>query len=274
MLANARDHYNHVTDAWKEFMGDNFHFGYFETEEMEISRAAEILIEKMLELCSVSEDSRILDVGCGIGAPAFYIHEKLGCAIDGISTSERGIQLATESSREKGYHDVRFKVADGLSNGFPDGTFDIVWIMEASHLMPDKRGLARECLRVLKENGTLVLCDLLMMLPIQRLLWHFMTNARRDMQVLKTFGPAALISLGTYCNVLIEAGFREVTVIDITQQTLPTMRSWKENALRSDNGETHTFSLEDVRQFAYGCEILEDFFNNGVLGYGMLRAMK
>ena len=32
MPVNAKSHYDHVTDAWKEFMGDNFHFGYFETE--------------------------------------------------------------------------------------------------------------------------------------------------------------------------------------------------------------------------------------------------
>jgi hypothetical protein len=39
MPTNAKDHYNHVTDSWKEFMGDNLHFGYFETEDMELPRA-------------------------------------------------------------------------------------------------------------------------------------------------------------------------------------------------------------------------------------------
>jgi len=157
MPRTAGSHYDFVTDAWKEFMGDHFHFGYFETEDMELSRATEVMIEKMLELCDVSGDSRILDVGCGIGGPAFYIHEKFNCAIDGISTSERGVELANITSKEKGYHDVKFKVANGLRNGFPDNTFDIVWIMETSHLIPNRVALFRECSRVLKENGTIVL---------------------------------------------------------------------------------------------------------------------
>jgi 2-polyprenyl-3-methyl-5-hydroxy-6-metoxy-1,4-benzoquinol methylase len=67
MPINAQDHYDQVTDAWKEFMGDNLHFGCFETEDMELPQATEMLIEKMLELCDIAKKTRILDVGCGIG---------------------------------------------------------------------------------------------------------------------------------------------------------------------------------------------------------------
>jgi 27-O-demethylrifamycin SV methyltransferase len=144
MKIDVKTHYDHVTDAWKEFMGDNLHFGYFESEDIELPRATDMMIEKMLELCDITKDSRILDVGCGIGGPALYIYEKFSCTIDGISTSERGVQLANESSNKKGFHDVRFKVADSLDNGFSDKTFDIVWIMESSHLITDKKRLFQE----------------------------------------------------------------------------------------------------------------------------------
>jgi 27-O-demethylrifamycin SV methyltransferase len=276
MPTSAKDHYNQVTDAWKEFMGDNFHFGYFETEDMELPQATEMLIEKMLELCHIDKNTRILDVGCGIGGPAFYICEKFACAIDGISTSERGVQSAATTSKEKGYHDVRFKVADGLSNGFPDSTFDIVWIMEASHLITDKRGLFQECYRVLKKDGTLVLCDIiqLMLLPMHRGLWHFVTHGKEYYQLMKTFGPAQVITLGTYCDRLIEAGFGEVTTIDISQHTIPTMRWWRDNALRYAGTETTASSQEYADRFTHGCEILEGFFTQGLFGYGMLRAEK
>src|SRR4030042_5549423 len=117
-------HYDYVTDSWQKFMGDNLHFGYFETPDMELSRATDMLIEKMLELCSVTKKSKILDVGCGIGKPAMYIHKKFRADITGISTSERGIQLANAASKEKGYDaSVRFVVADGQKHGFPDNSF-------------------------------------------------------------------------------------------------------------------------------------------------------
>ena len=275
MPRTAGSHYDFVTDAWKEFMGDHFHFGYFETEDTELSRATEIMIEKMLELCDVSGGSRILDVGCGIGGPAFYIHEKFNCAIDGISTSERGVELASITSKEKGYHDVNFKVANGLSNGFPDSTFDIVWIMETSHLIPNRVALFRECSRVLKENGTIVLCDLVVLMrPIYRVLWHAARNAKKYVRNLRAWGPAQLGYPGNYCDSLITAGFREVTFINITEKTLPTMKWWKNNALRYRDSKTNAFSKEDVQEFIYGCETVEELFNDGVLGYGIVRANK
>lgn len=276
MPVDASEHYDHVTDSWKEFMGDNFHFGYFESEDMDIAEASVMLIEKMLELCEINEDSRVLDVGCGIGAPALYLHERTGCEIDGISTSSRGVQLAGAAARERGCGRVRFKVADGLDNGFPDASFDVVWIMEASHLIPDKRGLMRECHRVLKDGGTLALCDVtqLMLMPMHKGVWHFIRHLREYYQLMKTFGPARVITLGNYCDLLIEAGFSEVTAIDVSRKTLPTMTRWKNNALRylSDGGAA--FPRKDVECFIRGCGIDEDFFRQGIYGYGMLRARK
>jgi 27-O-demethylrifamycin SV methyltransferase len=276
MPIDAKSHYDNVTDAWTEFMGENFHFGYFETADMELPQATEMLIEKMLEYSDISGESRVLDVGCGIGGPAFYIHERYGCAIDGISTSERGIQLASAASEEKGYDNVRFKVADGVSNGFPDQTFDVVWIMEATHLITDKKGLFRECFRVLKEGGTLVLCDIIQLkiIPLHKGLWQFVTHGKEYYHLMKTFGPAQVISLGTYCDRLIEAGFGEVTTIDISRYTIHTMRWWKDNALQYGGGNVTVPEKEYADRFTRGCEILEDFFTTGPYGYGMVRATR
>ncbi len=276
MPVNAKDHYNRVTDAWKVFMGDNLHFGYFETEDMELPEATDLLIEKMLEFCDISPESRILDVGCGIGSPALYIHEKFGCAIDGISTSERGVHLAAAAARERGYDRVRFKVADGLDNGFPDETFDIVWIMEASHLIYDKRRLFRECRRVLEPGGTLVLCDItqLELLPIHRGLWRFFRHINEYYTLYKTFGPAQVLSLGTYCDRLVEAGFDRVTALDISAKALPTMTRWKENALRYLENQGDSLPRKYVDLFIRGCAIDERYMQQGHFGYGIVKAVK
>jgi len=276
MPVNAASHYDHVTDAWKKFMGDNFHFGYFETEDIGLSSAAERMIDKMLELCDISADSRVLDVGCGIGGPAFYMHERFGCAIDGISTSEQGVRLAAMTGEEKGYDNVRFKVADGRSTGFPEGTFDIVWVMETSHLITDKKGFLRECHRVLRDGGTLALCDLVQAraIPIHKGLFNLLAHLREYYRLLKTWGPAQLITLGTYCDHLKEAGFREVLVLDITPNAAPTLSRWRENALRYREGGEDGDIQDIARVFVEGCEILQSFFAKGIFGYGMLRARR
>jgi 27-O-demethylrifamycin SV methyltransferase len=277
MPVDAKEHYEHVTDAWKEFMGEHLHFGYFESKDMDLARATEVMADKMLELCPITADSRVLDVGCGIGGPAFYLHSKTGCSIDGISTSERGVELANAASREKGYDNkVRFKVADGMDNGFPDETFDVAWVMESSHLMADKRRLLRECYRVLKKGGTLVLCDLisLMNMPFYREMIVYALRYKEFMRLLKAFGPGNVTRLGIYCDFCVEAGFREFTAFNITEHTTPTMMRWRDNAIRFRDNESGDFSREDVEDFIAGCETLDKFFRKGRFGYGMLRAIK
>jgi 27-O-demethylrifamycin SV methyltransferase len=272
----AAEHYNRVTDSWKEFMGDNLHFGYFETPNAPLKRATDALIERMAGLCRIARESRVLDVGCGVGGPALYLHEQRGCAIDGISTSVRGVELANGASEARGHgRYVRFRVADGCDNGFPPASFDVAWVMESSHLMHDKKSLFRECRRVLKPGGALVLCDIMLLdvLPRGRELLRYAARAADYLRLLRAFGNARVNSPGAYCNGLVGAGFRNVTVIDSTAETLPTLTLWKMNASVHAGG-IGGFSPTDVRRFMAACDSLEDFFTKGIFGYCMVRAEK
>lgn len=276
MARDSAVHYDGITDAWLEFMGENLHFGYFATPDMELSEAATAMIDRMLALCDLSGESRVLDVGCGVGAPALYIYEKCGCSVDGISTSERGVRLAAESARRKGVGKVRFTVADGMDNGFPDSSFDVVWIMEAVHPVPDKRALFCESHRVLRDGGRLVLCDLaqLRSLPFLRGLRHFLADARANLFAPDVWGPAQVLSMGSLCDLLVDAGFARIWAVNITEKVLPTLRCWRENALRFRNKATDAQAARYAVAFARACTGLERAFNEGLMGYGMIRAEK
>jgi 27-O-demethylrifamycin SV methyltransferase len=276
MTDEAANHYDMVTDMWKEFMGDNLHFGYFESEDMELSRATELMIERMLDLCDISENSRILDVGCGIGGPAIYLHEKFKCAIDGISTSERGVEIANQASADKGYDKVRFKVADGVDNRFPANTFDMVWIMETSHLIQDKKGLFGECSRVLKKGGKLVLCDLIQLkaMPFYQGIWYLIVHIKDIKVAPRVWGPAHIVSLGSLCDPIINAGFSQACVYNVTKYALPTLKWWSENARRFRGGAKDEFSRQYTDDFIKGCAHLEKAFRDSIVGYGMISALK
>lgn len=276
MTIDAATHYENITGIWKEFMGDNFHFGYFESEDTGLPQAARTMVEKLLEPCEVNEETRILDVGCGIGGPAFHIHERHHCPIDGISTSESGVRIANQASEDKGHDKVRFKVADGMDNGFPDNTFDLVWIMEASHPIPDKKALFRECHRVLKQGGMLAMCDLvqLKVLPLYKGIWRLITNMREFLFGVNVWGPAQILTMGNLCDRLIEAGFSRVRAVDITAKVTPTMRCWRESALRYHDAETSEASRQYLDDFVKGCDNLESAYKEGLMGYGMLFALK
>ncbi|MBN1534475.1 MAG: methyltransferase domain-containing protein [Spirochaetes bacterium] len=274
-MQDASVHYDRVTDAWQAIMGDNLHFGYFESGEGDLERATKRLIDIMLEPCGLTRRSRVLDAGCGIGGPACYIHGKTGCEVIGISTSVRGIATAGEYALCKRCSGcVRFELADAQDNGLPDRSFDVVWVMESSHLMPDKHALFRESRRVLREGGTIVLCDIMLfgVMPFFRKVGHYLLNGSKYLRLLRTFGKAGLNSPGTYCNGLREAGFREITVRDITAETVRTLRCWRDNAKASGVVAPGRFSEKEAMEFMRACDILEDFFARGIFGYALISA--
>jgi 27-O-demethylrifamycin SV methyltransferase len=276
MAGDSAAHYDRVTDAWREFMGDDLHFGYFETPDTELSEATRAMTDRMLALCDLCGESRVLDVGCGVGKPALYMHERYGCSIEGISTSERGIRIAAAKARERGCDKVRFTVADGTDNGFPDESFDLVWIMEATHPIADKGALFRECHRVLEGGGKLVMCDLVQLksLPFFRGLWRFLSNIRENLFAPDVWGPAQILTMGALCDRLVEAGFTRVDIFEVTGKVLPTLRHWRENALRFRVVAADASAREYAGDFAAACTGLERTFREGLMGYGMLRAWK
>lgn len=259
-------------------MGGNLHFGYFDNPDDELTTATCRLIDKMLEYCSINGKSKILDVGCGIGGPALYIHERYKCHITGISTSRRGVDLANNASRQKGFDSsVNFIVADGQKNGLPDKSYDVVWVMESSHMM-NKEELFNECFRVLKKGGTMVLCDILLRQPLSffQEVYLFFKNARDLVASYKTWGLKAVNSTGFYCNGLIKAGFKEIQVLDVSKNAIHTMRHWEKNALShlGKNIEGPSFGEKDISRFITACRATERFFNEGYLGYTIIKAVK
>jgi 27-O-demethylrifamycin SV methyltransferase len=159
-------HYDSISAAWRLLMGESFHYGYFENPEDSLDTATKALTKQMALRAEIEPHHRVVDVGCGIGGPALYLVEHIGCHVSGLSTSPVGIATAKERAVERGFEErADFSVRDAMDNRFDDLSFDRVWVMESSHLMPDKSRMIHESARVLKPGGRLVLCDI-MRIPV------------------------------------------------------------------------------------------------------------
>lgn len=268
-----RSHYDKVTDAWMYILGDNLHFGYFDTTDTALPEATDALIDKLASLERMDNHSSVLDVGCGIGAPALYLHEKFGCTINGISISPRGIEVAEEKCRKKGYSDkIAFHVRDALDNRFPDNSFDIAWVMESSLLMRDKARLFEENYRVLKENGSMLLCDMILRREFTVM---DVFKYQKELAVLeKSFGKNKIETLGFYEAKMGERGFRDIESVDVSTEAFPTLTKWRENILDNKEAVLRFFSEDDFDSFLLSCDILTDLFNKGIFGYGLVRGVK
>lgn len=95
------------------------------------------------------EGARVLEVSCGRGGGASFLHRTFGPArYVGVDLSEENIRMARE--REDGPEFVLGR-ADRLA--FGDASFDVVVNIEASHLYDDRKAFFAEAFRVLVPGG-------------------------------------------------------------------------------------------------------------------------
>ncbi|WP_203336331.1 methyltransferase domain-containing protein [Nocardioides limicola] len=266
------EHYDHVTRAWHLLLGDELHYGVFATGAEPLDVATGALTRRMIEAAQLAPGLRVLDVGCGSGAPACDLAEEFAVEILGITTSEVGIAEATARAAARGLSGVDFELRDGTANGLPDASFDRVWVLESSHLMRDRAALMNECARVLRPGGRVVLCDLIAHRTIPFL---EVRERRAEFAVLRAaFGEAHLASLSTYADGFSAAGLDVDVVDDLTQATLPTFDRWRANAEAHAVAVTEMIGGQGLADFVSSCDILEGLWRDGTFGYGLIAATK
>ena len=265
-------HYDRVHEAWRLILGEEFHYGVFATPHTPLPEATAALTAQMRAWARIAAGDRVLDVGCGTGRQSCDLAQDLTARVLGITTSETGVAAATALAAARGLADARFELRDGTANGLPDATFDVVWALESSHLMRDRRALLSECVRVLAPGGRLVLCDIIRRREIP---FAEVRARRHDFATLRTvFGDAHMEPLDQYTATLRGLGMTIEHCEDITAPTFPTFAAWRANIAAHEAELERLLGAVRVEQFGRATEILEAFWTGGTLGYGILAAAK
>ncbi|WP_322937135.1 SAM-dependent methyltransferase [Nocardioides bizhenqiangii] len=267
------DHYDRVTRAWGLLLGAELHYGVFEGADEPLDEATHRLTERMAAAARFEPDLRVLDVGCGTGAQARYLATEQGVRVTGITTSSVGVDIARERTAEAGLDDrVGFEVRDGTDNEFPDASFDRVWILESSHLMPHRDRLVSEAARVLAPGGRVVWCDIVRHREIPFL---ELRDRREEFATLRAaFGDARMEPLASYVSWFEDAGLTVEVAEDLTEATLPTFEAWRTNAEQHRDQVIDLIGESSLEEFVRSCDILESLWREGTFGYGMAAASK
>jgi 27-O-demethylrifamycin SV methyltransferase len=266
-------HYDRVTAAWGLLLGDELHYGVFEDDSDPLPLATTRLTELMIEALRPEPGQRMLDVGCGTGAPACHVVEAVGVHVTGITTSPEGVAAARARAADAGLANrTAFEQRDGMDNGFPDASFDRVWALESSHLMRDRDRFVAESARVLRPGGRLAVCDIIRRRPLP---FAEVRRLREPLALLRdVFGDARMEPLSEYRRLMEDAGLVVDVEQDLTEVTRATFARWRENAERHREQVDELLGAEDRQRFVASCDVLQGFWDDGTLGYGLIAAAK
>lgn len=266
-------HYDRVHDAWRLIMGEEFHYGMFATPRTPLHEATAALTVQMLDRAAIMAGDRVLDVGCGTGRQACDLAVAQGALVLGITTSAEGVAAASALAADLGVDgSVRFERRDGTATGLPDASFEVVWVLESSHLMRDRAALLSECVRVLAPGGRLVICDVIRRREIP---FSEVRARRNEFATLRSaFGDAHMEPLTLYTDRLAALGMEVATAEDISEATLPTFAAWRANIAEHEPQLASVLGREGVEEFRTATHILEGLWGEGTLGYGILSAAK
>ena len=115
-------------------------------EQESFMRAGEI--RALAEHAGIAPGVSVLDVCCGVAGPGRFITRELGCAYLGVDSSASAVEIA--QARADGLP-CRFEVGD--IPPLPQGTFDVVLLLETMLAFADKETLVEEVARALPVGG-------------------------------------------------------------------------------------------------------------------------
>lgn len=189
-------------------------------------------IRDLADLADLRPQSRVLDVGCGIGGAARTLAAEYDCRVTGIDLTTTYIHAGRILVDLVGLSDsVSLQVSNALDLPFDDGSFDVIWMQHVSMNVPDKRRLYREALRALQPNGRLAIHEILAGCaprPYYPVPWADDPSA------------SFLVRPNQLQAILAESGFTRATWRDDT----PACVDWARKALRAEESSSPPSALD------------------------------
>lgn len=156
---NVAHHYDLSGKLYDLFLDRDRQYScaYFTDPAISLEQAQEDKNAHIAAKLALSPGLKVLDIGCGWGGMALYLHKHYGVDVLGITLSEEQLEVARKRAAEAGVADnVRFELRDYRDLS---GSFDrIVSVGMFEHVgVPNYREFFRKCHNLLTADGVMLL---------------------------------------------------------------------------------------------------------------------
>ena len=203
---------NHYEKWWRLKNNLALHYGLWLKDTKTFKQALENTNRVLLEHACITNTDQVLDAGCGVGGSVFYIHQQTGARVTGISLSKKQLSFAKRHLvSDKLETRIDFQWMDFCNTTFDDASFEVIWACESVGHANDKAAFVKECRRLLKPGGKLVMIDF----------WLTKEDQHDKKELMKkwgnTWGVSQFISSDMFKSYLAQENFHHIEVIDYTQ---------------------------------------------------------
>ena len=116
--------------------------------------------QELMDQVPLSKESRVLDIGSGIGGTARFLTSQYGCTVHGIDLTPEFVETAQALCAAVGVP-ATFEVGSGTDLPVDDDAYDVATLIHVGMNIPDKQTLFAEAARALKPGGYLAVYDVM-----------------------------------------------------------------------------------------------------------------
>jgi len=219
---NAAAYYADLTRQYGRYAGAarGWHYGVWEpdvrTHQQALLRSNELLVRGL----ALTEDTTVLDAGCGIGGFAVWLAGRFGCQVTGITVCRPHVAAAAEVARQAGVGDrCTFLEMDMDRLALPAQSFDLIVNQDTFCHAADKAGYLASVAQLLKPSGSWRAIDFSVqdapLTPAEQIDYDASCEG---------FHIPSMAAPGSVRSMLEREGFMDVRVDDLTSQVVPTAR--------------------------------------------------
>jgi ubiquinone/menaquinone biosynthesis C-methylase UbiE len=204
---------------------DNWHngylnFGLWEDGIKDYIAAAENLVRRMGTILGLNQESRLLDVACGMGTQDIHLYRTFQPqSIDAVDVTWKNVEHGLRRAREAKIEDrVRFHHGTATQLPFPANNFTHVMSIEGPEHFNTREKFFQDAHRVLVPGGKIAIADYSLKRPPRGMIEKVVVEAARALwQVPKE----NVYSAEVFEEKLLKNGYKNVTVQEVGALTIP-----------------------------------------------------
>ncbi|MCX6781858.1 MAG: methyltransferase domain-containing protein [Candidatus Magasanikbacteria bacterium] len=266
--------YSHGSKIRALEAGGYLSFGYWDKDTKEYFDAAENLVNFFLEEAKIENPENVLDVACGYSAESFRFFDaikpkEMRC----IDITQAHIDFAKKRAEQKHLEDkLKFEKKDACQTGYQNEFFSHIVGIEGPAHFNTRADFFKECYRVLKHKGKLMLTDITFD-PVAAGK-NYLVKKMTELGSQHWHMPKAnWVNVDKYCEQLHQAGFKVEKCLRIGDKVFPAFARYN-TRMKSMLRAVRTRGLPLGVGLSFISWLLGYGYRHGVIDYIFIKAEK